>query len=165
MVPNADRLGAALTAAGDSRITPLGRVLRRSKIDELPQLMNVVRGEMGLVGPRPEVPMYARVVQGELAAAFALRPGMTDPASLLFVDEESILAAAAEPEKTYRESILPRKLRLSLRYDGSATVWTDLVVIVATVLRRPGWVRRWTDAEGAMAESGDAVTQVRNNAR
>jgi lipopolysaccharide/colanic/teichoic acid biosynthesis glycosyltransferase len=135
--------GSQLTAAGDARITPLGRGLRRLKLDELPQLWNVVRNDMSLVGPRPEVPRY---VDGSplWQQVLAVRPGLTDPVSLRLHDEEKLLASVAaggdDPEHFYRERLLPWKLRGYLDYLQIRSWATDLGVLAATtlaVLRRP----------------------------
>jgi len=135
--------GSQLTAAGDARITPVGRWLRRFKLDEIPQLWNVVRGDMSLVGPRPEVPRY--VDDSPLwRQVLAVRPGLTDPVSLRLHDEERLLAGVAaggdDPERFYRERLLPWKLRGYGEYLESRSWATDLGVLVATtlaVLRRP----------------------------
>ncbi|MBL9119708.1 MAG: sugar transferase [Phycisphaerae bacterium] len=122
-----------------SRVTGVGRLLRRTKLDELPQLFNVLRGDMSVVGPRPEVPRWTSV-HGEMwKVVLSVRPGLTDPASLAFSDEESILAAAEDPEAAYRDEVLPRKLRLAMEYARTRTVAGDVGIIVATaglVLRR-----------------------------
>lgn len=121
------------------RVTGVGRLLRRTKLDELPQLFNVLRGDMSIVGPRPEVPRWT-AVHGEMwKVVLSVRPGLTDPASLAFSDEESMLAAAADPEAAYRDDVLPRKLRLAMEYARTRTVAGDVRIMVATaglVLRR-----------------------------
>lgn len=128
--------GAALTVGEDPRITRSGRVLRQTKLDELPQLWDVLRGAMSLVGPRPELPRYVAVYPAELRAqVLAVRPGITDPASLAFSHEAELLAAARDPEREYREVVLPAKLRLSADYAARATLATDLRLIVATLAR------------------------------
>lgn len=127
--------GRLITVAGDPRITRIGRRLRASKLDELPQLLNVLAGEMTLVGPRPEVGCYtARYTQAQ-ARVLALRPGITDPASLAFIDEEQRLVGAADPERAYVETIMPQKIALNLAYAARASVWTDALVIARTVMR------------------------------
>jgi lipopolysaccharide/colanic/teichoic acid biosynthesis glycosyltransferase len=135
MVSGAERQGARVTGAGDSRITPVGAFLRRHKLDELPQLINVLRGEMSLVGPRPEVPEFAAVYPEEFARLLTVKPGITHRATQLFRNEEQILAAAADPRTFYVERILPRKLSLYLQ-DLGGSVRDDLGVIVDTVLNR-----------------------------
>ncbi len=124
--------GRPVTAATDPRITSLGRVLRRTKLDELPQLWNVVRGEMSLVGPRPEVPGLARTQPRGFRAISSLRPGLTDWASLVFHDEEQVLAEhLAEPE-FYVRHVLPRKLALARLYRRRLSWRTDLAVLAVT---------------------------------
>jgi len=124
--------GPAITAGADPRITPLGARLRRAKLDELPQLWNVLRGDMSLVGPRPELPDYvARYTPAERAVLRA-RPGLTDPASLAWADEAATLATFADPQRAYARVVLPRKLALSLAYLERRTVWSDLAVVART---------------------------------
>ena len=138
MVADAPARGPAITAAGDPRITRAGRFLRATKLDELPQLVNVLLGEMSLVGPRPEVPQYVALYPPDLREqVLAVRPGITDPVSLAFADEAARLAAAADPEREYREVILPAKLRAAADYAARATLWTDLGVLTRTAWR---WV-------------------------
>lgn len=128
--------GAAITVGADPRITLAGRWLRVSKLDELPQLWDVLRGAMSLVGPRPELPHYVALYPADLREqVLAVRPGITDPASLDFSHEAELLAAAADPEREYREVILPAKLRLSAAYAEHATLWTDLRLILRTLAR------------------------------
>jgi lipopolysaccharide/colanic/teichoic acid biosynthesis glycosyltransferase len=124
--------GPLVTADVDPRITRTGRWIRRWKLDELPQLVNVLRGEMSLVGPRPEVPEFVPGYPEELREVLRFRPGLTDPASLRFRNEASLLAAAPDPAAWYRDVLLPEKLRLSLAYARRATPWTDLGVLIAT---------------------------------
>lgn len=120
------------TMAG-GRVTAAGRWLRRTKLDELPQLLNVLRGEMSLVGPRPELARYVALYdEGQRRVLDAL-PGITDPASLRMVAEEELLAGAADPEALYVDTILPAKLRLSLEYAARATVRSDLGVVLRTL--------------------------------
>ena len=129
----ADAAGPAITAGADARITPLGARLRRAKLDELPQLWNVLRGDMSLVGPRPELPEYvARYTPAE-RAVLRTRPGLTDPASLAWADEAAMLATFADPHRAYAQVVLPRKLALSLAYLERRTVWSDLAVMTRTV--------------------------------
>lgn len=122
-----------VTAGGDPRITPLGRKLRRRKLDELPQLLNVLRGEMSLVGPRPELPRYVEAYPDEYEKLLSLRPGLTDYAALEYRDEEGLLAASADPEQTYVHDILPAKLRLSTKYMERQSLWVDLSLIGRTI--------------------------------
>jgi len=127
--------GAQITAAGDARITRVGRWLRRGKLDELPQLIDVLKGDMSLVGPRPEVPRYMALVPPEARARIlAVRPGITGPAALEFRDEERLLAAAKDPERTYIEQIMPIKQRHDLDYVARHGVLGDLRIIARTLL-------------------------------
>lgn len=128
--------GQAITVGADPRITTAGRFLRQAKLDELPQLWDVLRGAMSLVGPRPELPRYVELYPEALRErVLAVRPGITDPASLAFSHEAELLAAAADPEREYREVILPAKLRLSADYAASANLATDLKLILRTLGR------------------------------
>lgn len=141
MVPGAERFGPAITAGQDSRVTHLGRFLRRSKLDELPQLWNVLRGEMALVGPRPELPRYVEQFHPAYEWLLRVRPGITDPASLAFSREEEQLTGA-DLENLYTSAILPRKLVLSSDYLGRRTWSSDFLLILRTLARmaRPGSV-------------------------
>lgn len=136
MFADKQRRGPSLTVDGDPRITRIGGWLRRTKLDEMPQLLNVWRGEMSLVGPRPEMPAYVELFRDQYQQVLRVRPGMTDPASLRFRDEATLLAGAADPELIYRQRILPEKLRLSADYAGRSTFWSDLRLIIRTVLGR-----------------------------
>jgi lipopolysaccharide/colanic/teichoic acid biosynthesis glycosyltransferase len=125
---------APLTVGDDPRITPSGRWLRRTRIDELPQFIDVLAGSMSLVGPRPEVPRYVALYPAGLRErALAVRPGLTDPASLEFIDEAGRLARAADPEREYVEVILPAKVRRAAEYAERATLATDLAVLWRTL--------------------------------
>lgn len=135
--------GERITAAGDPRITALGAWLRRSKLDELPQLVNVLRGDMSLVGPRPEVPEYVDSYSQEQTGVLAFKPGLTSPASLTFIDEEQLLAAQADRSGYYTRVLLPRKLEMDLTYCRSMSLATDLEIIARTARRLlPGKSRR-----------------------
>jgi lipopolysaccharide/colanic/teichoic acid biosynthesis glycosyltransferase len=134
MVPNADRIGGPVTVAGDQRVTRVGRVLRKHKLDELPQLLNVVRGEISLVGPRPESERYVDMFRAQYALILLSRPGITDPATLAFRDEESLLQGN-DTEAVYTEEILPRKLELSARYLEQRTLLSDVKLILRTLFR------------------------------
>ncbi len=138
MVVNADRLGGSSASGDDPRITPLGQVLRRTKLDELPQLFNVLTGQMSLVGPRPEVPEYVAMYTEEERALLQLRPGITDWASLWNSDEGSTLAAYADPDAAYRDVIRPTKLRLQLQYLMDHSLRTDLRILSLTALAMVG---------------------------
>jgi lipopolysaccharide/colanic/teichoic acid biosynthesis glycosyltransferase len=125
--------GTVVTAAGDDRITRSGAVLRRYKFDELPQLFNVLRGEMSLVGPRPEVPEFVQLEAPIWQAVLQVRPGVTDLATLLYRDEEKRLGGASNLHTVYRESVLPEKLMLNLGYMRSRSFLNDLRLIYLTV--------------------------------
>ena len=139
MVADAPARGAPLTVGADPRITRVGRLLRGARLDELPQLLDVLAGTMSLVGPRPEVPRYVAHYPAPLRErVLSVRPGITDPSSLAFIDEAELLASAADPEREYIEVILPRKLAAAAEYAQHASLWTDLQVLArtATVLLR-----------------------------
>jgi lipopolysaccharide/colanic/teichoic acid biosynthesis glycosyltransferase len=125
--------GRPITAAGDHRITRVGSVLRRCKLDELPQLFNVLRGDMSLVGPRPEVPEYVQIEEPVWQAVLQVRPGVTDVASLVYRDEEKLLGTSADPNALYRETVLPSKLALNLGYLRSRSFGSDLRLILLTI--------------------------------
>jgi len=125
--------GAAITSSGDDRITPIGRLLRRYKLDELPQLWNVVRGDMSLIGPRPEVPRFVNEADPIWQAVHQVRPGITDLATLVYRDEEQVLAQYADPERGYREAVLPAKLKLNLEYLERRTAARDLKLLALTI--------------------------------
>ena len=136
MVADAPERGLQITIGDDPRITTAGTFLRRSKLDELPQLIDVLAGHMSLVGPRPEVPAYVAHYPAELRdKVLAVRPGITDPVSLELADESERLGRAAEPEREYVEVMLPRKLHASVAYAERATLWTDLWIIGRTLAR------------------------------
>lgn len=124
--------GAAITRAGDPRVTPIGRFLRAYKLDELPQLFNVIRGDMSLVGPRPEDPHYTAMYSPAQRTILDVRPGITSAASLLYRDEESVLIGD-DWERTYIERIMPDKLRIDLEYQARRTMLSDVRLIFATV--------------------------------
>jgi lipopolysaccharide/colanic/teichoic acid biosynthesis glycosyltransferase len=133
MVPGAAQSGPGITAAGDSRITALGRLLRRTKLDELPQLVNVLRGEMSLVGPRPEDPRYVALYTPEQRRVLTARPGMTSPASLAYRHEEQLLVGPGW-ESVYVQKVMPHKLQLELDYLARRTMLSDLGLILRTLL-------------------------------
>lgn len=139
MIVRAGAPGSSLTVGADRRITPVGEYLRRLKLDELPQLFNVLGGSMSLVGPRPEVPMFVMNYSASGREVLKLKPGITDPASFAFFDESEILSRVADPEAFYREHIMVEKIRINLDYAGKATLRTDLVLILATVARAFGF--------------------------
>jgi len=135
MVVDAEKKGNLLTVSGDPRITKSGRLLRKFKLDELPQLINVLKGEMSLVGPRPEVEKYVNLYTSEQREVLNLYPGITDPASIEYVNESELLAQSSDPEKLYVEKIMPEKIRINLEYARKASWWTDFLVIVKTLAR------------------------------
>jgi|SRR6266851_9613560 len=128
-LPTSDRL---LTIGHDKRVTRVGRLLRRSKIDELPQLINVLKGDMSFVGPRPEVRTYVELYRTEFEELLSVRPGLTDLASVRFADEAAVLARAADPERTYIDVILPEKLRLARESIRRSSFCFDLYLIFKT---------------------------------
>lgn len=125
--------GAAITRSGDQRVTPVGRFLRKYKLDELPQLWNVVRGDMSLIGPRPEVPRFVDAESPVWQAVHRVRPGITDLATLVYRDEERILAGFADPEQAYRDEVLPAKLALNLEYLRKRSLGRDMKLLALTV--------------------------------
>ena len=133
MVTDAERRGGKLSVGADPRITRVGRGLRRLKLDELPQLFNVLAGDMSLVGPRPEVPEYVERFHAEYADILSVRPGMTDLASLKYRDESALLAAAADPAAEYVRVILPDKIRLAREYVRRSSLRLDLSLILRTL--------------------------------
>jgi lipopolysaccharide/colanic/teichoic acid biosynthesis glycosyltransferase len=134
MTAGADRAGSHLTAHRDARVTRVGHWLRRTKLDELPQLWNVVRGDMSLVGPRPEVPRFVATYRPEWEALFSVKPGITDLASIAFRDEEQVLAGARDHERAYREVVMPLKLALALEGVRESSVRYDLGILARTAL-------------------------------
>lgn len=130
---NAEKFGGPSTADDDPRITGIGRFLRKYKLDELPQLINVLKGEMSLVGPRPEVPHYVDMFTEEEKAILSVRPGITDWASIWNSDEGALLEGSLDPEKTYMERIRPEKVRLQLKYIKERSFWIDLKIILQTL--------------------------------
>jgi lipopolysaccharide/colanic/teichoic acid biosynthesis glycosyltransferase len=125
--------GSSITSSGDDRITPVGRLLRRYKLDELPQMRNVVRGDMSMIGPRPEVPKFVDESDPVWRAVHRVRPGITDLATLVYRDEEQVLARYADPERGYRETVLPAKLKLNLEYLERRTAARDLKLLALTI--------------------------------
>jgi len=133
MVEDADRIGGPSSSADDPRITRVGDLLRRYKLDELPQLLNVVKGEMSLVGPRPEVLEEVLLYTEEEKRLLEVRPGITDWASIRFRNEGEILRGSADPHAVYREKIRPEKIRLGLEYVERRSFLTDCKIIVRTL--------------------------------
>lgn len=127
--------GLQVTAASDRRITPVGRILRRTKVDELPELWNVVRGDMSLVGPRPEVPRYVDLGDPRWRRVLAVRPGLTDPTTMALRNEEELLSGVdGDRDRFYAEVLLPYKLAGYLRYLERRSAWSDLAVLWRTIL-------------------------------
>jgi lipopolysaccharide/colanic/teichoic acid biosynthesis glycosyltransferase len=135
MVADAAERGPAITRGGDARVTGVGKLLRRFKLDELPQLWNVVKGDMSIVGPRPEVPKYVAMFPNEYEQVLTVRPGITDLATLEYRDEEAILNQAQDAEKFYVETVLPAKLKLNLEYLDKRSFCFDLRLVLLTLLR------------------------------
>jgi lipopolysaccharide/colanic/teichoic acid biosynthesis glycosyltransferase len=133
MVLDAVQKGPGITAAGDPRVTPIGRLLRRTKLDELPQLINVVRGEMSLVGPRPEDPRYVALYTPEQRRVLSVRPGITSLASVKYRNEEAILSQS-DQQDAYINRVMPEKLAIELDYLDGQTFWRDLGVLALTFL-------------------------------
>lgn len=132
MVPNADKIGGSSTPDDDPRITHIGKVLRRYKLDELPQLINVVKGEMSLVGPRPQVQWAVDLYTPEQRLVLTVPPGITDYASVRFPNEGEILKGSTDPDRDYMEKIHPEKMRLSLEYVRNRSLRTDIFVLAHT---------------------------------
>lgn len=158
MVVNADRLGGPTTGHGDPRITASGAFMRRYKLDELPQLINVFRGEMSLVGPRPQVLSYTSKYEGELRDILGVRPGITDWASIWNADEAAVLAGAEDPDHAYDVLINPTKLRLQLMYVRTRSFATDLRILYGTVRRivDPGYYPRELSATPPLQKGAGA---------
>ena len=135
MVSGADRKGQLTVGSRDSRITRVGYYLRKYKLDEFPQLINVIRGEMSIVGPRPEVRKYVDLYSEEQKKVLLVRPGLTDYASLQFVNENEILGKVEDPEKVYIEEIMPQKLQLNASYIEKMGLATDLKIIFLTLFK------------------------------
>jgi len=134
MVEKAEELGGPSTAADDPRLTKFGRFLRKYKFDELPQLINVLKGEISLVGPRPEVKMYIDMMsEKERKTILSVKPGITDFASLWDFREEEVLKGSPDPEKTYLEKIRPKKIQLQLKYVKNRSFLLDLKIILKTI--------------------------------
>ena len=126
--------GSSVSVAGEKRITPFGAKLRRYKLDEIPELWNVLIGDMSFVGPRPDVPGYADMLQGEDREVLRLRPGITGPATLKYRNEEELLAGVDDPQRYNDEVIFPDKVRINRYYLHHYSFWTDLRMIFATLL-------------------------------
>lgn len=138
MRPASEKQGLLSLGEKDPRITPLGGFLRKYKLDELPQLVNILKGDMSVVGPRPEVPRYVDMYTVEQRKVLSVRPGLTDYASLQYFEEGELLAKSGDPEKTYVEEVLPQKLELALEYVEKRSFWMDMRIIGRTIARITG---------------------------
>lgn len=134
MVQDADKKGLALTTEGDSRITRVGKLIRKCRLDEFSQVLNVLEGTMSLVGPRPEVRKYVDAYEPEYLATLLVPPGVTATASIRFKDEDELLNSGGDPEEIYIHQILPEKMRYNLEYLDHISVWQDIKIMVQTVL-------------------------------
>lgn len=130
---NSDRLGLLTIGGRDPRVTRIGYFIRKYKLDELPQLINVLKGDMSIVGPRPEVKKYVDLYTEEQKRILLVRPGISDYASIEYINENELLAASSEPEKTYITEVMPAKLRLNEKYIAEAGLLTDLKIIIRTI--------------------------------
>jgi lipopolysaccharide/colanic/teichoic acid biosynthesis glycosyltransferase len=135
MVTDAEKMGKQITVSNDARITPSGQFLRKYKLDELPQLFNVVKGEMSLVGPRPEVPKYVAYYTHKQLQVLDVLPGITDPASIRFRNENELLENTTDPENLYIKTIMPQKLALNMQYITQVNLGLDFLIILKTLLQ------------------------------
>lgn len=133
MVINADKIGSSSTTRSDSRITGIGRFLRKTKLDELPQFINVLIGNMSVVGPRPEIKTFTDLFTEQEKIILSVKPGITDYASVWNSDEGKILEGAQDPDKTYMDLIWPEKKRLQIKYVQEHSFWVDIKIILLTV--------------------------------
>jgi lipopolysaccharide/colanic/teichoic acid biosynthesis glycosyltransferase len=133
MIVDADKIGPSVTSADDTRITKVGRFIRKTKIDELPQLFNVLKGDMSLVGPRPEVMKFVQQKRDEYKKVLSVRPGITDNAAIEFRDEEEIMSQYEDKEKAYIEIILPQKIELYYNYIDNISFLNDIKLILKTL--------------------------------
>jgi len=138
MIHDAPQKGLPLTAGGDPRITAVGRVLRKTKMDEIPQLWNVLKGEMSIVGPRPEVPRYVESFPEDYKEILKIRPGITDYAAIEFRDEEAVLSKYKNPEEGYLNDVLPEKIRLYKKYTRDINLGNDLRLVFLTLRKIAG---------------------------
>lgn len=146
MVVNADRIGTSVTTGHDTRITKVGRILRRTKLDELPQLWNVLKGDMSFVGPRPDVPEIVNNYSGAMKRILEVRPGITSSASLHLRNEEDLLSLAKEPDKAYEEIFVPAKVRLAMEHVQRKSFLFDFRILFQTVWALTGG-RIWPSKE------------------
>ena len=153
MIAGADRLGASSTTGDDARITPVGRFIRRWKVDELSQLWNVLKGDMSVVGPRPQVPSEVASYTDEERGLLAVKPGITDFSSIVFADEGEILRGSTDPDLAYRQLIRPWKSKLGLYYVRQQSLWLDMQLIALTLVRIVG-------AERALARTSRLLERL-----
>lgn len=135
MVVDAEKLGKQITVGNDNRITKIGAFLRKYKLDELPQLINVFKGDMSLVGPRPEVPRYVKLYNEEQKKVLDVKPGITDLASIRYRDENDLLGGVDNPEEFYINTIMPDKLALNLEYISKNNIFFDIYIILKTIIK------------------------------
>lgn len=135
MVVDAEKMGRQITVGNDNRITKIGGFLRKYKLDELPQLINVFKGDMSLVGPRPEVPRYVEMYNEEQRKVLDVKPGITDLASIRYRDENELLGTAEDPDDMYINTIMPDKLALNLEYINKSNVFFDIYIILKTIVK------------------------------
>jgi lipopolysaccharide/colanic/teichoic acid biosynthesis glycosyltransferase len=135
MIENAEAVGKQITVGGDIRITKIGGFIRKYKFDELPQLINVFKGDMSLVGPRPEVPKYVNLYTEKQYDVFMVRPGITDLASIRYCDENELLGSVDDPEEFYINTIMQDKLKLNMEYICQNNVFFDVYIIFKTILK------------------------------
>lgn len=147
MVENAEKLGGTSTPQDDPRVTRIGKCLRKYKLDELPQLLNVLLGDMSLVGPRPQVPWAVTLYSEKEKKLLSVTPGITDYASIRFRNEAELLRGSPDPDKDYLEKIAPEKIRLGLEYVENRSLWVDLRILTATLLAVFGFSPDWVFAK------------------
>lgn len=135
MFSGSDAKGLLTVGSADSRVTGFGKFLRKTKLDELPQMLNILFGQMSFVGPRPEVPKYVALYNEEQKKVFSVRPGLTDYASLEYINESDLLAKQPDPERFYIETVMPAKLSLNLKYINEMGCSTDLKIIFRTLFK------------------------------
>lgn len=135
MVVDAEKLGRQITVGADNRITKVGAFLRKYKLDELPQLFNVFKGDMSLVGPRPEVPRYVNMYTEEQRRVLEVKPGITDLASIRYRDENELLGQAENPDEFYINTIMPDKLALNMEYINKSNIFFDIYIIINTIIK------------------------------
>ncbi len=135
MVKDAHKKGGQITVSGDNRVTRVGRILRKTKLDELPQLINVLKGEMSFVGPRPEVRKYVEFYKNDYKEILKIKPGITDFASIVYRDEETVLKDKENPEEYYKNTLLPKKIELAKEYIKNYSFSSDLKLIFFTIIK------------------------------